>query len=366
MTLRRALVIAAVAALSLVVAACAETADTTTTGGAVDTTATTEPPGTTEAPDTTEPSETTTTTPEVVTVDYATSFGTFGRDAYVYVAEEKGYFDEAGFDVTITPGQGSVNNARFVASGQLDYSPIDFSAAVLVRANEDLPVRCVSFVHQFGLSAIFTKESSDIDAPADLPGHTIADIPGSVVIELFPIYAERVGFDPDGVEFVNAEPPQLPGLLASDQVDAVNQFVVGEPLFANVTGGPVTVFPYSEVFPEFPGICIAVSEDKLAEDPNEIMRFISALNRGLQDAIDDPQEAGEILNSFLPEADAAVAAAELEIMGDFVTNDYTDTNGIGTIDSQRVSESIAIISDAFDLPVDLTVDDLYAEGFAGN
>lgn len=267
--------------------------------------------------------------------------------------------------MTISPGQGSVNNARFVASGQLDYAPIDFSAAVLVRANEDLPVRCVSFVHQFGLSAIFTKESSDIDEPADLPGNTVADIPGSVVIELFPIYAERVGFDPDGVDFVPADPPQLPGLLASDQVDAVNQFVVGQPLFENVTGGPITVFPYSDVFPEFPGICIAVSEDKLAEDPDEIARFISALNRGLQDAIDDPQEAGEIMNSILPEADAAVAAAELEIMRDFVVNEFTDSNGIGSIDTQRLTDSIGILSEAFELPADLTVEDLFAEGFTG-
>ena len=39
-----------------------------------------------------------------VTVDYATSFGNFGRDAYVYVAMEKGYFEQAGFEVRVVPG----------------------------------------------------------------------------------------------------------------------------------------------------------------------------------------------------------------------------------------------------------------------
>lgn len=352
---------ALLATLALVIAACADEAEpTTTTAG---------PPAATEAPETTDAPATTTTTTavtEVVSVEYATSFGAFGRDAYVYVALEKGYFEEAGFDVTISPGQGSVNNAQFVAAGQLDYAPIDFSAAVLVRANEDLPVRCVSFVHQQGLAAIFTKATSGIETPADLPGHSVADIPGSVIIELFPIYAERVGFDPSDVEFVAADPPQLPGLLAADQVDAVNQFVVGEPLFENVTGGPVRVFPYAEFFPELPGICIAVSEDKLASAPGEVGRFIAALNRGLQDAIMNPQEAGEIMNRFLPETDAAVAAAELEIMAGFVTNEYTDNHGVGTIDPARIAESIAIITEAFELPVELTVADLFAEGFVGN
>lgn len=356
--MRRWPLLGLITALTLL-AACADDAAPTTTQVA---------PTPTDAPDTTEAAAPTTTTapPEVVAIEYATSFGTFGRDAYAYVALDKGYFEEAGFEVTITPGQGSVNNAQFVAAGQLDYAPIDFSAGVLVRANEDLPVRCVSFVHQQGLAAIFTKATSGIETPADLPGHSIADIPGSVVIELFPIYAERVGFDPSTVEFVAADPPQLPGLLASDQVDAVNQFVVGEPLFENVTEGPVRVFPYADVFPELPGICIAASEDKLATAPDEVGRFVAAINRGLADAISNPQEAGEIMNKYLPESDAAIAAAELEIMARFVTNEYTDAHGIGTIDPDRVAESIAIITEAFQLPVDLTVADLYAEGFAGS
>src|SRR5882757_9717723 len=35
-------------------------------------------------------------------VNYMTSFRTFGRESYVYVAIEKGYFKDAGLDVTVT------------------------------------------------------------------------------------------------------------------------------------------------------------------------------------------------------------------------------------------------------------------------
>ena len=41
-------------------------------------------------------------------VTYLTSFGNFGRDSYAYVAKEKGYFKDAGFDVDIKPGGGTV------------------------------------------------------------------------------------------------------------------------------------------------------------------------------------------------------------------------------------------------------------------
>lgn len=345
--------------VAMIAAACGgDDSSDTTSGPSGDGTTTTAADNTTT---TGEAATTTTEAPpaELIPITYATSFGLFGRDAYAHVALEKGYFEEAGFDVTIVPGSGSVNNAQLVASGQLDFAPADFSALVLLRANEDVPVRAVSFIHQQGLAAIMTKADSGINTPADLPGRTLADIPGSVVVELFPAYAERVGIDPDSVEFIPAEPQQLPGLLASDQVDAVNQFVVGKPLFENVTEGDITVFPYSEFFPELPGIAIVVSEDKLASDPDQIAAFIGALNRGLQDAIDNPAEAGQILNQVSPESNADVAAAELTIMAGFVTNDYTDANGIGTIDVSRIEAATTIILNAFGITTPLAVDDLY-------
>ncbi|MEV6815632.1 ABC transporter substrate-binding protein, partial [Micromonospora sp. NPDC051296] len=40
-------------------------------------------------------------------VTYLTSFGNFGRDAYAWVAKEKGFFSDAGFEVEIKPGQGT-------------------------------------------------------------------------------------------------------------------------------------------------------------------------------------------------------------------------------------------------------------------
>src|SRR5687768_17268138 len=77
----------------------------------------------------------------LTTVDYATSFGNFGRDAYIYVAIERGYMRDAGFEVKVTPGTGSVDNIKLVAAGRLDYSPVDIGAHVVTRANEQLPTK---------------------------------------------------------------------------------------------------------------------------------------------------------------------------------------------------------------------------------
>src|SRR5918995_2061700 len=79
-------------------------------------------------------------------IDYATSFGNFGRDAYVYVAIEKGYFRQANLDVSVTSGPGSVDNMKFVAAGRLDYAAGVIGAIVRNPADENAPVETIRVV----------------------------------------------------------------------------------------------------------------------------------------------------------------------------------------------------------------------------
>ena len=125
-------------------------------------------------------------------VNYLTSFNTFGRDAYAYVAQEKGFFDQAGLDVTITPGTGSVDVLKLVAGGRADFGIADFTATAITVAKEKLPVTTVAAVHQKSLAAIVALEGSGISKPADLVGKKIGDQPGSTNQVMFPVYAKAV------------------------------------------------------------------------------------------------------------------------------------------------------------------------------
>ena len=126
-------------------------------------------------------------------VNYLTSFNTFGRDAYAYVAQEKGFFDQAGLDVTITPGTGSVDVLKLVAGGRADFGIADFTATAITVAKEKLPVTTVAAVHQKSLAAIVALEGSGISKPADLVGKKIGDQPGSTNQVMFPVYAKAAG-----------------------------------------------------------------------------------------------------------------------------------------------------------------------------
>ena len=281
-------------------------------------------------------------------VTYLTAFNTFGRESYAYVALKKGYFKEAGFNVTIQPGTGSVDVMKLLASGSADYGVVDFSAAAITIAKQSLPVTAVAAITQATLSAIITLETSGIKSPSDLAGRTIGDQPGSTVGVSFKAYAKAAGIDPESVKFLPAPPPALPQLMASGQVDAIGQFVVGEPLIAAVANGrKVVVLPFGKLLPELYGTVLMTSTKLASKNPDQVRRFSKALLRGLVYAAAHPQEAAEILASYQPTQNKAVAQKEVELLAPYVGA----ADKVGNIDRERVVQSINILAAAIKKPL---------------
>src|SRR5262249_22403210 len=67
-------------------------------------------------------------------VTLVTDFGFNGRHAYYYYALEKGYYKDAGIDLTIVRGQGSVDAVKQVAAGTAQVGFADTSAVIFGRA----------------------------------------------------------------------------------------------------------------------------------------------------------------------------------------------------------------------------------------
>jgi NitT/TauT family transport system substrate-binding protein len=280
-------------------------------------------------------------------VSYLTSFGTFGREAYAYVALEKGYFKDAGFDVTINPGSGTVDVLKLVAGGQADYGIGDFTATVITLAKQKLPVTTVGMIHQRSLAAIVALEGGSIKTPQDLAGKKIGDQPGSTNTVMFPVYAKAAHITGAETKFVPSPPPALPQLLAAGTVDGIGQFVVGVPTVekADPKHRKAVVLPYGAVLPDLYGNAIITRTDLAKDHPDQVKKFTGALLKGLQDTIDDPKAAATILKKYVPKTDVDVATAELELMKAYVKPDGFN-GALGEVDESRVDKIIKLLEEA--------------------
>lgn len=291
---------------------------------------------------------------DVDKVNYLTGFGLFGREAYVYVAQEKGYFREAGIEVSIKPGGTTGDNLKILNSGQADFCPIDFTG-LLMEANGGSAsgLKAIAAIHQRTLMAMITLEENGISSPKDLEGKTIGDPPGGIVGILFPTYAKLAGIDESKVNFVRMAPPQLPTAIAAGQVDVISQFAVGKPTVEAAAGGKkALVLPYSDYLTDLYGNTLVTSTKLLEEKPDLVKRFQEALLKGLAYAIDHPQEAAQILVKYEPGQNEQAAAAELELMKPYVRSNESAT--VGVMDSERVARAIAILQGAGALKAGLT------------
>ncbi|GAB1689337.1 ABC transporter substrate-binding protein [Krasilnikovia sp. M28-CT-15] len=287
-------------------------------------------------------------------VTYLTSFGTFGRDAYAYVAKEKGYFADAGFDVDIKPGGGTGENLKIVTAGQAQFAPIDLTGLLLsAGSGQASNFVAVSGIQQRTMAAIITLEGNGITSPKDLEGKTLADSPASVVRNLFPTYAKLANIDASKVTWQNGTPQTLMGTLAAGKAAGIGQFVVGKPTVESIAKKTAVVLPYSDYLQDLYGNVLLTSQSYAKAHPDRVKAFTGALLKGLGDAIANPDEAAQLLKKYVPTTNPQAAAAELTLMGPFVKSEASGVP-VGALDSQRVARSIAILQGSGQIKPGLT------------
>lgn len=288
-------------------------------------------------------------------ITYLTSAGTFGRDAYAYVAKEKGYFADAGFDVDIKPGVGTAGNIKAVVGGQAHFAPVDLTAALLAAGKAQgrpLGFTAVAGVQQRTMAAILTLEGSGITTPKDLEGKTLADAPGSVVRSLFEAYATLAKVDRSRVKWVNGATDSLTG----GKVAGIGQFVVNKPTTESLAEGrKALLLPYSDYLQDLYGNALITSSSYARAHPDKVRRFTAALLRGLEEAIADGPMAGQILKKYVPATDPDTAVAEVRLMAAYVRAESSGVP-VGALDNQRVARGIAVLQGAGAVPAGLAAD----------
>jgi NitT/TauT family transport system substrate-binding protein len=287
-------------------------------------------------------------------ITYVTAFGAVGRDAFAWVAREKGFFAQAGLDVDIQPGSGTGGNLQLLAAGQAEFVSGDTTGVMIETANGNHEgLRIISAIHQSTLVAIISLEGNGITRPQDLAGRRIGAGTASVNQLLFPAYARLAGIDENAVEWVNAPPPQLPTLLASGQVDALSTFLIGRVGIENAAERPAVVLPYSDYLPDLFGNGITTSQNLIDRDPDLVVRFRDAMLRALAYTVEHPQEAAEILAAANPDSSVAAAVGEISAMAASVTSAGT----IGAMDRDRVAGAIAVLAEIELIPDGLAPED---------
>jgi NitT/TauT family transport system substrate-binding protein len=194
-----------------------------------------------------------------------------------YLAQQAGYFADAGLEVTIEHASGG-ELIRLVADGQAEFGVADATDVMIARTS-GIPIKYVSTLYQFFPVALIGPAGTVPTDPADLAGLRIGT-PGQFGSSWHALLAllHVGGLTPADVTI--REYPQfnqVEGMLNGD-VDLITGFRNNEPLRLAATSMAVELLTVDQIAP-LPGPGVIVSDDLLAEDLDLVHDFATATLR---------------------------------------------------------------------------------------
>ena len=213
-----------------------------------------------------------------------------------YVAAEKGYFAEAGFEVEFDYSF-ETDGVALVGAGQLPFAIVSADVLLLARA-QNVPVVYVMAWFQKYPIGVASKISTGIRTPADMVGRTVG-IPGlfGATYVAYEGLLSASGLSNDQIILEEVGFNQVEVLL-TDRVEAVMVYINNEPVQLAAMGQEINLIPVSD-YVDMVASGIITSEKFAAENPEQVRAFVAAFTRGLQDTLDNPHEAYEISQNYV-------------------------------------------------------------------
>ncbi len=206
-----------------------------------------------------------------------------------YMAQEKGFYQDAGLNVTLLEGSGEIDPVEKVVYGDADIG-IGNSDVAVKRAKGN-PIVVLGVIFQHSPFIFLVREDSGISSVHDLEGKTVMidksddELLAYLIIEGIPL---------DSINFVVESGTGKDELLKGN-VDACSAYSTTDPYTLQEKGLKYLTFSPRASGLDFYGDNLFTTEEYLKNNPETIDKFLDASYKGWQYALDNPEEAIDII-----------------------------------------------------------------------
>ena len=261
----------------------------------------------------------------------------------------KGYFTQAGLDVTLDAGSGSGGTVTRVASGTYDLGFADMAALMEFHANNpDAPNKPVAImmVYNNTPAAAFALKSSGIKTPADFTGKKMGAPVFDAGRKAWTLFAKANKIGP-----VTMDPPLRETMAVRGDVDGITGFSFTSLLNLEARGAKpadVVMFPYAQFGVKLYGNAIIASPKLLKENPEAVKAFLKAFAKGAKEVLAQPavgiaavKARDGIINVDLETRRLKMAIEQV------VASPDARAEGFGQVNAGRLSLMASQVSDAY-------------------
>ncbi|MDB5797048.1 MAG: hypothetical protein JWP36_950 [Paucimonas sp.] len=213
----------------------------------------------------------------------------WGVQAPFHLAMQKGWFKQAGLDVNLEDGNGSVTTVQLVGSSdQFDVGHAALASMMIAR-DKGLPVKAVAVFARLSDVGLLVPQGGGMKGPKDLKGKKIAYTTGSLEAPFIDAFLAAGGLKRSDVELVSVDAAGKAATYAAGRTDAAFSTI---PFFLPVVSATRASdgIKFSDYGLNMPSFGLFASEDKLKARGDAIMRFASVTAGAWQYIFDGHQD----------------------------------------------------------------------------
>lgn len=275
-----------------------------------------------------------------------------------YVAKSKGYYDEAGLDVTI---QHMYENeaVQLVAQGNAQFGVLS-GLSVLLARQQGMPVVTVATITQKFPVVYFSKATTPLEGVQDLRGKVVG-YPGrfgasyyGLLAMLYAHHMQESDLDLREIGFNQIE------MILADKVQVAHGYAMNEPVQLRAMGIALNVLRVADVYP-LVSDGIITNETMLTTQSRSVRGFVQATIRGLRDTLANPDEAFDICLKHIPEANMNNRDLQRQVLE--ATLEYWQADRLGYSDPEVWGGTYRFLRDVNILTRDQPVAESYTNAF---
>lgn len=232
--------------------------------------------------------------------------------AGIYMAQELGYFEDAGLDVDIRTPSDPAAPTKHVAAGRTDLA-ISYEPETVLAHERGLDVIAVGAIVDTPLTSMIWLEKSGIGGIAGLRGKTIATAGIPYQDAYLETILARADLTPADVKKVNVGFGLLPALAGGRAQAMLGGFRNVEGVDLRLRGLKPVVTPVDQLgVPTYDELVLLANRDALEDDPEPVRLFLAALARGTAAAVKSPGASTDALLEANADLDPELTRAEVE------------------------------------------------------
>lgn len=157
-------------------------------------------------------------------------FAPWGMHGAMHLAQEKGWFKDAGLDVEIQDGTGTINTLQLLAAGRVDVGQVSVGTMAVAKENGLDLISIAGFARRGDL-AVMVDEDAGVKTPKDLIGKKIVCFTASPWAPFIDPFLDANGLTKDDVNVVMVAPSAMVSTYASGNADGfMSQAPFGQPM----------------------------------------------------------------------------------------------------------------------------------------